>query len=405
MSGNRTRILHVVESFGGGVFTSVTQIVNHLDPEAFDVGLVYSRRPQTPPDVSAFLRPHVRRWHLPMASKVRITEDLRAVAALTRLFRRERPDVVHLHSSKAGALGRVAARLAGVTRVFYSPRGFAFLRTDLGRAAQAAYRAAERLGAAFGGTVLACSQGEMEAARQVAADVLLVNNAIDLGYIDRLVPIDAGSGNGHGVLTVGISGRVAPQREPGLFAEVARQTVAAAARPVRFVWIGGGAVPPELAAARVSVTGWLRREEALSLLAREVDIYLHTSAWEGLPLAILEAMALGKPVVATDVVGNRDVVLHGVTGFLGRSAGDLAGPLRQLVADPGLRARLGAAGRARVERHFSLPVLMAALQGLYRGEPLPTRQAREAGEAAVVLSGRLADSRADGAVAMRGGGE
>src|SRR5690606_23014779 len=108
----RTRVLHVVESFGGGVFTSVTQIVNHLDPEAFDVGLVYSRRPQTPPDVSPFLRPHVRRWYLPMASTVCVTKDLRAVAALTRLFRRERPDVVHLHSSKAGALGRVAARLA-----------------------------------------------------------------------------------------------------------------------------------------------------------------------------------------------------------------------------------------------------------------------------------------------------
>lgn len=366
---SRLKVLHVVESFGGGVFTSVVQILNSLDPSEYDVGLVYSVRPETPRDVAAHLVPSVRVWQLDMGREIAPWRDVRAVRCLAGIFRRERPDVVHLHSSKAGAVGRVAARLATVPRVFYSPRGFAFLRQDVPRIVRAAYWAFERFGAMFGGTIVACSEGELAAARALGAPVVLVRNAVDVAAVDRVAggprpePIREG-----GAVNVGIVGRLAAQRGPRLFGAVAAAVAQRFGRRVRFLWVGGGPDTSLLAGAPVEVSGWLSREEALARLATDVDIYLHTSLWEGLPLAVLEAMALRKPVVATDVVGNRDAVVPGRTGFLGRDVHELVKGVSRLVEDPVLRERMGMEGRRRVLEEFSLPAMMAALSRLYRDD-------------------------------------
>ncbi len=361
------KVMHVVESLGGGVLTSVLQIVNALPARGFEVVLVFDRRPETPAELAALVDPAVRLVPLPMATAISPRRDLPALGRLYRLMRRERPDVVHLHSSKAGALGRVAARFAGVPRVFYSPRGFAFLREDVSAARRGLYRFAERAAARFGGTVVACSQSELELARTVTGRATVIPNAIDLGPIDRALAERTTEGGEDGRVTVAISGRVAPQRAPGLFAAVARTVEAQRPGAARFLWIGGGEAAPELALAGVEVTGWLDRDRALALLAASVDIYLHSSRWEGLPLAVLEAMALGKPVVATDVTGNRDAVKDGETGFLADGAQGLAGHVVRLIDGAALRASVGAAGRARVEAQFALPLLVDRYVRLYRG--------------------------------------
>lgn len=376
------KVMHVVESLGGGVLTSVLQIVNALPARGFEVVLVFDRRPETPAGLAARVDPAVRLVPLPMATAISPRRDLPALGRLFRLMRRERPDIVHLHSSKAGALGRVAARFAGVPRVFYSPRGFAFLREDVSAARRGLYRFAERAAARFGGTVVACSQSELELARTVTGRATVIPNAIDLGPIDRALADRALAertmqGREDGRVTVAISGRIAPQRAPGLFAAVARAVEAQRPGAARFLWIGGGGIggggigggeaAPELAQAGVEVTGWLDRDRALALLASSVDVYLHSSRWEGLPLAVLEAMALGKPVVATDVTGNRDAVKHGETGFLADGAEALAGHVVRLIDGAALRASMGAAGRERVEAEFALPLLIDRYLRLYRG--------------------------------------
>ncbi len=367
---DRIKVMHVVESFAGGVFTSVTQIVSSMDRNKFDTTLVYSgARSETPTSIRERVRSDVRLVSLPMSREIRPWSDVVALLHLWRLMRRERPDVVHLHSSKAGGLGRVAARLTGVPHVFYSPRGLAFLRQDVSPGRRALYRWIERIGAWFGGTVVACSQGELEAARQVTTRTALIPNAIDLALIDE-VRSEVRPHRGDAPLTIAISGRVAPQRAPGLFARIATETRERSPRDVKFLWIGDGDVTVDLAAAPVEICGWLVRDEALRRLWDDVDIYLHTSLWEGLPLAILEAMALGKPVVATNVVGNRDAVADGETGLLADTAEGLVSALLRLIEDAELRDAMGRAGRARVEERFSLPAMLARYACLYGGEQL-----------------------------------
>jgi glycosyltransferase involved in cell wall biosynthesis len=99
---------------------------------------------------------------------------------------------------------------------------------------------------------------------------------------------------------------------------------------------------------------------------RDLDIYLHPSRWEGMPVALIEARVCGLPAVATDVVGNRDVVVHGETGFLCRSTDEMAEALARLVHEPALRRRLGANARERALPRFNLDRLVDELEALYQ---------------------------------------
>jgi hypothetical protein len=345
--------MYVVESFVGGVYSVIRDVALHLPADRFELLLVHSTRPETPPAFrDDFDRPNIRLLYLPMDSPANY---FRSVARLVHLMRAERPDVVHLHSSKAGFLGRLAAALAGSTGVLYSPHGYSFLRRDLGPAARLAFYFLEWLASRLGGRVVAVSQGELTMALRYSPGAVLIDNFVSPGvYGFQASPTAA-------VKTVGTLGRVAPQRDPGLFDAVAR-----AFPEVRFVWIGSG--PEELlrrlGAPNITVTGFLPQAKAWEELSK-LHVYIHTSLWEGMPMAVLEAMALAKPVVATDVIGNRDIIRHLRTGILTRTGREMIRWVGTLAASPSLRLRLGQAGRLHVMRHHDLAGAVAKYVRLY----------------------------------------
>ncbi|MCE7873074.1 glycosyltransferase family 1 protein [bacterium CPR1] len=357
----KIRIVHVVESFCAGVLVSVTQIVNGLDPEKYDITLVYSRRPQTPHNVKALVHPHVKLIHLQSTREISPFQDLLVLLKLWWILMSVRPAVVHLHSSKAGALGRLAARFAGVRKIFYCPQGYSFLREDCSPLKRALFFRLEQILSLFGGTTLACSEGELEAARRMSAPARLLVNSVDLRWLDEQA---AGVPPRSGPVTIAIVGRISPQQAPETFASVCGELQRLRPGTMRFLWIGGGDPCPELAANQVQVTGWLTHSEALRKIACETDIILHTSRWEGMPFALLEAMALKKPVVATPVVGNRDLVIDGKTGFLAEEP-QMATAVLRLVEDARLRREFGEAARRRVEERFSVEVMVDSVTRLY----------------------------------------
>ncbi|MCD6363133.1 MAG: glycosyltransferase, partial [Synergistetes bacterium] len=344
------------------VFQSVRQICNNLPRDLFEVYLVYSLRKETPKEWEKLFKEDVIKIYLPMRREISPLDDLKSLFELFKLIRDYDPDIVHLHSSKAGFLGRLVSFLSLRKRgVFYSPRGFSFLMREVSPVKRRLFFMLEKIGAFLGGTILACSPGELHEARKLTKRVDLVNNAVDLAEIDAVKPHNFGNS---GRLKIAISGRITFARAPWLFRSIAEKL---SSKRVEFLWIGGGELEKELIGSPVKILGWMERERAVSFL-KSIDIYLQTSLWEGMPIAVLEAMACSKPVVATDVVGNRDLVVHGITGYIGKCEEELVSYLRKLMENPDLRLKMGAKGRERVEREYSVSALIGRLTSLYISE-------------------------------------
>jgi glycosyltransferase involved in cell wall biosynthesis len=134
----------------------------------------------------------------------------------------------------------------------------------------------------------------------------------------------------------------------------------------RFLWIGGNRddLKDERDSSALTCSGWLTRSRALELVSG-LDIYVQTSRWEGMPVALIEAQVAGIPAVVTDVVGNRDVVVHGVTGFVASTHEQMARYLADLRDDRQLREKMGNAARKLAIAKFSMDTIFCAWLNLY----------------------------------------
>lgn len=365
---------------GGAQESAVTALVG-LDSSEFDQWLVCG----TDVDDEGNLRAEIE------ARGARVVEDpdlvrapsprrdVRAVRALRDHFRSERPDVVHTHSSKAGLVGRTAARLAGVPVVVHSIHGWSF-NPEMGRPAQAAIVAAERAAARMTTALVhvAVSDRDKGLDRDIGrpGQYVLVRNGIDLdafaaGGHDRSaarrllgVPDDA--------WLMGTVGRLADQKAPLAMVDAVAPLLAADPR-ARFVWVGDGPLRGQTIerATRAGVAdqfvlAGVRRD--VPAVLRALDVFALSSLWEGLPRTVTEAMASGLPVVATAVDGVAEVVEDGVSGLVvpPHDAPALGRALQRVRDDDRLRARIADAGSAR-SREFDRREMLHRLASLYRG--------------------------------------
>lgn len=360
-----TLILHVTEALGAGVVHSISQLARIQANSGFDVILVHSCRPETPPpeQLDRLFPPPIRRIHIPMVTPVSPLKDARDVIALARLFKQLRPEVIHLHSSKAGILGRVAAMLSGYgVRTFYSPRGFAFLRQDVSPIKRWLYLSFERIAAFLRGTLVACSGTEAQLAQDRVGHrgVVLVENSAEFAHITEA------TGSAAPRTRVVTSGRLCYQKAPWRFRELA---VGLNDLPADFIWIGGGELEhflsvPDDRSVSLTSTGWLNRAEVLAELSQS-DIFVMTSLWEGMPLSLIEAQATGLPAVVPDVVGCRDIVRHGETGFICKSDNELTLRVRELIANRELRQTMGRAARKMARERFSVERMHKEMVDVY----------------------------------------
>jgi len=161
-------------------------------------------------------------------------------------------------------------------------------------------------------------------------------------------------------------GRACEQKGPTQFAELAAR-FHYAGEPVRFIWVGAGDPRHEqvLRAAGVEVTGWVSQDEVRAQLSR-AHVYVQTSYWDGMPLSVLQAMAVGLPCVVTDVVGNRDAVSHGATGLLARDVSSLAVYVKSLLDQPQRARDLGDLAQREARQRFHPQRFGHALLSLYR---------------------------------------
>jgi glycosyltransferase involved in cell wall biosynthesis len=315
---------------------------------------------------------------VPMARSISPLSDARSVMALHRTFRQLRPDVVHTHTSKAGFLGRLAARLAGVPTVFHTmhepPHNAAS-----GAALRLAYIWLERLAARWADHIITVSyanEREIQRTRLVEmAKLTVIREGLDLSRYPRATDARAAVrslGLPDDALVVGTVGRLETAKGHRYLIEAVPQVLAQVPR-ARFVFVGSGVLHDALRqqvrvaglSEHILFTGF--RDDMLELM-QGFDLFVLPSLWEGLGIVLLEAMAYSRAVVASAVGGVQDVVVPPETGLLvpPRQPAALAAAMVRLLQNHELRAAMGAAGYQRLTQEFRDDLANERMMALYR---------------------------------------
>jgi len=366
---SQTRVLHVLEALEGGTARHLVDLVRNAPGVEHHVAIP-SHRVGGLTDTAAAGRLaatgaviHVVEMR---RSPLRL-RNLAAVAELTGLVRRARPHVVHGHSSIGGALGRLVGTAARLPRV-YTPNGLAQGRVELG-VERALGRLTDRL------VATSASEAAFVLARRLVPVERLVTipNGIEVdGWSapSGTPDLRAILGLAPGVPLVGTISRLVAQKAPERFVQLAG--IVLSGRPdSHVVLVGDGPLRLALHPARLP-PGTATRFHHLPALQDagaalgQLDVFVLTSRFEGLPYAALEAMRGGTPVVLSDVVGSREVVVDGRSGHL--VAEDdmqaMAALVLDLLTDENRRRSLGEAGRENVRR-FDVSRMGAAVAALY----------------------------------------
>lgn len=376
------RIARVITRLNvGGPSWHAILLTAGMDPTRFPTTLITGLVGQREGDLTRVARDRgIQPVVVPeLGRAIRPTQDLIALAKLVRLFRRLRPDIVHTHTAKGGALGRVAACLTGVPAKVHTFHGhvlegyfsaFAsqvFLRIERGLA-----RLTDRLivlSPRLRQDILGMGIGQPE-------QVEVVPLGLELERFLRPSRQKAGLRSSlalpTGVPLLGIVGRLVPIKDhPTLFQALA--LLDAGPQAPHLAVVGDGKRREELQdlarrlglAFRIHFLGW---REDLEAVLPELDVVICSSRNEGTPVVLIEAMAAGVPVVSTDVGGVGDLIQHGETGWL-VPAGDaaaLARGLNALLTDPALGAGMAAAAReVTLDRH-DVKVLLRRMEVLYQ---------------------------------------
>ena len=382
---SRQRVLMVCQPTSGGVARHVADLSEGLAARGCEVTVA------CPMEGALFARLAVAGIpvvDLPMRREIHLLSDLRAFARTVLLCRSLRPDVIHVHSSKAGFLGRIAGRLAGVPAVVFTPHCWSFQSAE-GRT-RSLYVALEWFASQFCDLTVAVSHNEAQEAVSLgvvgAQRIRVIHNglsAAELAPAAAVAPQTA-------FVTVG---RLERQKGYSYLLE-AMAELTERDPGVRLSIVGDGSLKDDLMlqAATLGLGEVVRFEGAQAhvrpyLLAAHV--FVLSSLWEGLPYTVLEAMAAGLPVVCTDVGGCSELVSDGATGLVvpARDPHALALAMRTLWEDSARSRRLGAAGALRARQEFRLENTVVENERVYT-ECVEAKEALRARRRAAFLGRR-----------------
>jgi len=304
--------------------------------------------------------------------------DVVAIAKVYRVLKRENPHIVDTHTAKAGFVGRIAARLAGVPVVIHTYHGHVW-RGYYSSIKSRLLQLMEKGLALWTDQIITVSESVRQEIAEYDIAPLGKIKVVPLGFdlraffdcAERRGPFRKEIGVPPDVPLIGTIGRVVPIKNHRLFLDAAK-LVLNAIPEARFVVVGDGLIRPDLEsyartrgiAARVVFAGW-RRD--LPNIYADLDVVVISSINEGTPISAIEAMAAERPVVATRVGGVPDIVLDGRTGAL-VPLGDataMADAVVHCLRDPGWARQIGEAGRALVTRNFTTQRLVADMEKLY----------------------------------------
>lgn len=279
-------VLHITEAFGGGIQTALCSYAKTTNGDPIRHLLLARLRPKD--DTGMAVNALFDEVHTVEGSLLNFF--LAARKAVLDI----QPDVIHLHSSFAGFLGRYLPK--GKAKMVYTPHCYAFERRDIPEWKQDIYLRLETFGLSRIDVIAGCSERECDLAGALGAKrTIHLNNYADLDDAVSKQPLNTDSEK----INVVLVGRVSPQKDPHFLLETLKSLKAyPESDKINFHWLGGGNADMEkaLREAGVEVSGLIPHAQLLERF-KQADLYLHTAAWEGMPLTILEAARLRVPMI------------------------------------------------------------------------------------------------------------
>jgi glycosyltransferase involved in cell wall biosynthesis len=298
---------------------------------------------------------------------------------MIRFIRGGHFDIVHTHSSKAGILGRLAARIAGVPVRIHTVHGWSF-HERMGRLNRRFNVILERVAARITDSLIVVTETDLDKGLQAGIGTnrqyALIRSGIDFGRFNgrdsepdrRRVELGLRPDS----FLVGTMGRLSPQKSPLDFVKMA-EMLSRELENVEFIYLGDGPLRGEVermirSRGLMESVHLLGMRDDVERIIGLLDVYVQTSLWEGLPRAFLEATAAGVPVVATRVDGAKEFFEDGLNGFIvgPRDIDTMVQNVKRLLKDPDLRARIVKNAREKMGKEYSVDVMIEGIESLYR---------------------------------------
>ena len=361
------KVLHVGQMIGGlGVY--IRNTVTYISDE-FEFVIVHGEGDNSKPVMKN--GKEVKEYTISLYRDLNPLKDLKGLIQVIRIIQKEKPDIIHCHSAKGGFIGRMAGFLTR-TKTFYTPHAFSFLSTQ-NKMKKRIYLFLERM-ARLDSFLLACSESEKELGMEQ------VHYKEKRAYVwSNSVP-DAQTVPPSGLKETSpyicYIGRPSYQKNPFFLVNVIRE-VHKAYPDIRFYILGVGYYSPDLEQMKrmivqyqlenaIELFPWLSHDETMGYVKNSL-FYLTTSRYEGLPLAVIEAMSLGKCIVASDVLGNKDCVKDGYNGYLLPLQENLfAKKIIELIEHPDLTETFGKNSRLLFEKDFLIQNRIPYLEAIYK---------------------------------------
>ncbi|WP_163527371.1 glycosyltransferase [Halobacillus ihumii] len=322
----KKKLVHISEALGGGVSKHIIDLIDNIDTNKYDIFLIYNldRADKSFKEkiVEYKKNRNISLYEVENFNRQISYKDVFALKNIFSIINKIQPDIVHCHSSKAGVLGRVSAKLAGVNKIFYTPHAYVMQDSNIKPIKNTLYKIIEKFMSRFFTTsTINVSNGEKKFALDNKLDnpdkFNVIYNGIDNNIKSEVVKTNKSKNKG---IIIGVVGRLESQKDPLTFAQIAKE-VSLQLSSVKFIFIGEGSLRPELEEFIKNnnlqnillLPGYKSSvDEYLNLF----DIYLSTSLYEGMPYSLIEALKYKLPIVGTDVIGNNEVIVNNHNGFL-----------------------------------------------------------------------------------------
>lgn len=325
MENKRKKIIFIAQSFGGGVTEYLYMLLKGLDKNKYYCILLFSEEYKKQDE--RFKKIADKIYYIPMIRKINIKYDIKAIKQTRKIIKQEKPDVVYAHSSKAGAISRIALYFNSKIKKFYNPHGWYF-NADISNKKKKVFLIIERLLALRTNKIINISQNEYESALKYkvakAHKMCIIENGIELDkFIDcekNRIEIRKKYNILEKEILIGIAGRITEQKDP--FTALKSFNIIHNKYPnTKIMFVGDGELKQDVIEYsrhnnlenNVIITDWVKHA---GKYISAFDIAILPSKWEGFGLALVEYMACRKPIIASNVGGIPNIIKNDKNGYL-----------------------------------------------------------------------------------------